>query len=671
VPRALALLVLASITLVASPATRAFAQWVPNGIPVGSTGQIQEQEGALICPDNEGGCFVAWGEQVVNSTTDVDCYLQHVLADGRLDPRWPIRGAAVVVVPNGQDLASIISDGAGGSILFWLDLRTPTMENDLYASRVGSNGQVAQGWTSNGTPVCLGPGGRTPSSVCRDGSGGAYFSWDDYADGTERARVTHVSGDGILVPGWPAGGLLATSYLGASGASTLISEPDGCLIVWADERNRSPLGVNMWALRLTATGQIYPGWNPAGTPLTTIGTTTEIRRAVSDGAGGAFVAWDDNRVGVVPQNPFYYDIYSQHVFADGTRDPRWPVDGLPVCNAPDAQYDFDMGEDGSGGCVFMWEDDRANFFEVYGQRLQADGTVAPGWLANGTPVSSGTTSKFAPRIAPDGIGGFYGVWEDYPSDATVRVGGQHMRGDGTFDPFWTGAGTILASNDPNGRCDEPVIAIDALGGATVAYRRSDSEPWIRTFALRIQADGPVPTLLSFADYDTGPGRVSLRWQASDASAISATVERSPDGAAWTPLGAPRLEGTDLLVYDDLGVSAGRWSYRLSYMENGVQRFSEPVTVEVSAAAQLALGGFRPNPATSSSAIAFSLPDARPARLEVLDVRGRILLTREVGGLGAGTHNVRLSDAGRLGAGVYWVRLVRPETTLTRKGVVAG
>ena len=96
-----------------------------------------------------------------------------------------------------------------------------------------------------------------------------------------------------------------------------------------------------------------------------------------------------------------------------------------------------------------------------------------------------------------------------------------------------------------------------------------------------------------------------------------------------------------------------------------------LVVNVPAAAQLSLGGFRPNPAVSNSAIAFSLPDGRPSRLEVVDVRGRIMLSREVGTLGPGSHNVALSDAGRLGPGVYWVRLVRPETTLTRKGVVAG
>src|SRR5882672_8603983 len=188
-----------------APARSALAQWIPNGVPVGSTGQIQQQAVPFVCADGLGGSFVAWGEEVINSTTNFDGYLQHVLPDGRLDPRWPSRGLGFVVAPNLQNIAAMVADGSGGVILFWLDLRSPNMENDLYALRVNADGQIASGWTPNGTPVCLGLGGRLPTSACADGSGGAYFAWNDYADGAERARITHFSADGAPAIGWPAG----------------------------------------------------------------------------------------------------------------------------------------------------------------------------------------------------------------------------------------------------------------------------------------------------------------------------------------------------------------------------------------------------------------------------------------------------------------------------------
>jgi Kelch motif protein/galactose oxidase-like protein len=53
-----------------------------------------------------------------------------------------------------------------------------------------------------------------------------------------------------------------------------------------------------------------------------------------------------------------------------------------------------------------------------------------------------------------------------------------------------------------------------------------------------------------------------------------------------------------------------------------------------------------------------LPDAGPARLELLDVAGRRLVTRHVGSLGAGTHVLDLSEGVALGSGIYFVRLLR-------------
>ena len=79
--------------------------------------------------------------------------------------------------------------------------------------------------------------------------------------------------------------------------------------------------------------------------------------------------------------------------------------------------------------------------------------------------------------------------------------------------------------------------------------------------------------------------MTLRWQAADAASLGAVVERSVDGAIWTTLGAPRIEGTDLLVYDDESIAPGRFAYRLRYIQGFTERFSEPVWVDVPAVAK--------------------------------------------------------------------------------------
>jgi hypothetical protein len=90
---------------------------------------------------------------------------------------------------------------------------------------------------------------------------------------------------------------------------------------------------------------------------------------------------------------------------------------------------------------------------------------------------------------------------------------------------------------------------------------------------------------------------------------------------------------------------------------------------VPVAAQFALAGARPNPAIRDLAVAFSLPDASPARLAAYDLAGRCVVAQEVGALGAGSHLVRLSGGVALNAGVYLVRLTRAGRTLTARAVV--
>ena len=82
-----------------------------------------------------------------------------------------------------------------------------------------------------------------------------------------------------------------------------------------------------------------------------------------------------------------------------------------------------------------------------------------------------------------------------------------------------------------------------------------------------------------------------------------------------------------------------------------------------------LSGVRPNPSPGGLVAAFSLPDAAPARIEVVDVAGRRVLAREVGALGAGSHVVDLTRGERLPAGIYLIRLTRGGRALTARAVV--
>lgn len=77
----------------------------------------------------------------------------------------------------------------------------------------------------------------------------------------------------------------------------------------------------------------------------------------------------------------------------------------------------------------------------------------------------------------------------------------------------------------------------------------------------------------------------------------------------------------------------------------------------------------PNPATGAVTVAFSLPSAADARLDVFDVLGRRVATLADGTLAAGRHRATFSPDG-LPAGVYVVRLAADGRVATARVTVA-
>ena len=65
----------------------------------------------------------------------------------------------------------------------------------------------------------------------------------------------------------------------------------------------------------------------------------------------------------------------------------------------------------------------------------------------------------------------------------------------------------------------------------------------------------------------------------------------------------------------------------------------------------------PNPATQGQlTVEFALRDGSPARLELLDVAGRVLRTRDIASPTPGGHMLEFSEAAALRPGIYFLRL---------------
>jgi hypothetical protein len=193
---------------------------------------------------------------------------------------------------------------------------------------------------------------------------------------------------------------------------------------------------------VTAGGDITPGWPADGAVACSLATTPILGRlrAVSDGAGGAYLVWLEAPEFLSKSGTAYV----QRVLADGTRAAGWPARGRLLANGAGQSY-LGALADGLGGVLAAWLDFRGGTTSVRGVRVRADGTNAPGFPINGLVYSQPVDgANFArPVVRPDGSTGFWVAFSIVSNDTTLTLSTHqllHLSALGGVDPDWFGDG---------------------------------------------------------------------------------------------------------------------------------------------------------------------------------------------------------------------------------------
>src|SRR5262249_17280696 len=150
-------------------------------------------------------------------------------------------------------------------------------------------------------------------------------------------------------------------------------------------------------------------WTANGRVVCSAATDQLSPVSTSDGAGGAIIAWDDFRSSAT------YDVYAQHLLAAGVPDPGWPLDGPPLRLAAAGQINPGIVSDGGGGAIVAWQDLRLTASNIYAQHVQSSGAVDPAWPVDGRAVSTATNTQSFLDLATDGSGGAIIGWQDLRS----------------------------------------------------------------------------------------------------------------------------------------------------------------------------------------------------------------------------------------------------------------
>jgi uncharacterized repeat protein (TIGR01451 family) len=390
--------------------------------------------------DGSGGAFIAWEDHYWGSVM-----IQRINEDGQ--SLWGNNGFPIAPAEWYQLIPRMVSDGAGGVIVAWVDGRNgwcgPSFfaECEIYAQRIDASGKRL--WQEGGVPICTAPSNQGTSGIAitSDGAGGAIIAWEDarppkcctvFSQRVNANGQTMWAPDGIPVVPEP------TRMIGPIGAPKIVSDAEGgAIVAWLNWQVEPPPisvqrinehGELLWPTKgidvgfpaytwfdVTSTGegggaigfQIYEAekygistqqvgangqilWQAGGVPVAVDRHYRLNPKVISDGAGGVIITWEDERNKEASDNG-NFDIYAQRV--DATGQVLWQTNGIPICTAPYNQMKPRLIGDGLGGAIIAWQDCR-NFPDIslclfnrdlYAQRINATGQTL--WRPDGIPVS--------------------------------------------------------------------------------------------------------------------------------------------------------------------------------------------------------------------------------------------------------------------------------------------
>ncbi len=442
------LVVLVLPLVLASHVQLAWGAWPADGSLVSQAlyydGNIQ------LVSDNEGGAFAMWEWSSTVRAQRIDRFG---------DLSWSSEFATPYIFSQNPDLAA---DGNGGAFLAW------DQDARVYAQHLTADGTPL--W--NGDPGVMVSGGHGPRIITNEG-GDPFIGWGISGYGnppTWYMQRLGAAGEGM----WPA-----NLYIGsdATGFSMVPDGNDGVLTSYVNysfpDTDRRIRGERVDRSGNTLWGDItISNANGLGTSIVSdghggaisaaiISDFDELRlfrtdgdginqwsmygidpfewqyvrtyggysvKVISDREGGAIVA-------MVTANPGYDEgnILINRVLMDGSI--AWETSGIVVNTTLGGGFNLRMAPDGFGGAYIVWEDGRnydSTGYDIYAQHFDADGV--PQWATGGVPICTAPYDQLGPRITRTGSHDAIVAWHDFRNGTnnSPDLYAQKLNYDGTI-----------------------------------------------------------------------------------------------------------------------------------------------------------------------------------------------------------------------------------------------
>jgi len=388
--------------------------------------------------------------------------------------------------------------------------------------------------------------------------------------------------------------------------------------------------------RVTRTGAYAFGWTSAGLSLP--GWAYDDLAMLPDGGGGVVVFMRANGYG----NPIATRIDGNKVVHAG-----WPAAGLVLSsNFDPLNFNLDSALLPSGPDHFIaaWWSGQAESGQIHLQRFGLDGALDPAWPTDGVPVAAPDTIAALTFLA-DGLGGAYVLRQKDHTPVATHV---------------SVTGAIVAGPD--------VSVLDTAAQYSPTFVQS------HLYHDKIMADVTLGggLLVGWGDTRLAPTvSFRVRWLLAN---LTADPGKPDSGVVVFPASTGTSAGSMLDVHSDGVVGAFvSWAARTTGTNQGELWMTHvsaptPLAVELPGprASRLALSTPRPNPAHDAITFDLKLPDDSEARVELLDVAGRVLRTQQA--RGAGEHRLEFRDLRSIAPGLYFLRAITGAESSTARVV---
>lgn len=661
-------------------------QWTSNGIAVNAASLGKGNFKPVMTEDGYGGAVVGWA-QTPGSFYNYDIFAQKLNPDG--ERKWVQNDVTVSDRSGTESFHQITSDDSCGAIFTWAYLPGTPGSTDIYAQRVDSAGVVK--WADNGVEICMAAESQSYPQLTGDGSSGAIITWEDHRKGAPESDIyaQKIDSEGALQ--WANNGVEVANYLYFQGSPVIVTDGSGgAIIAWEDQRAGNS---DIYVQRLNGSGEFQ--WTEHGIPLCSALGDQQEPVIVSDGEGGAIIAWQDQRNG-------NRDIYAQRI--NGAGEIQWATNGVAATSAPNDQSAPVAIADNAGGIITAWWDYRSDpLGDIYAQRINASGT--PLWNNNGTAVCTASGYQEFPALATNGDEGAIIVWADkrngtdYDIYAQLidKTGNTGISGDGDKDGI-----SDTEEQGPDG--DNPDYDGNTDGSpdyqqANVASFNTFDQAQYVTLAVPAPSvledvkaiNNPDPDAQGAPEQGTYPyGFFSFKIKGMDAGgSIMATLflHDGPEVSSYYKYGPTSTEGIKWYEFDydgETGAMISEDTVNL-YLTDGMRgdyditadgKIVDPggpvmvtTSIETSISPGFTLEPIYPNPFDKNTNITFSTNRMSEITIEVFDIRGRIVCTLLNEQVTEGRHVINWDTSG-LNYGIYILKMRSGVQSVSRQIIKA-